>query len=321
MLRKIIAACAVASAVMASQAWAQTYPTQPVRLIVTFAPGGGSDLLGRLTAELLGSRLGQPVIVENKPGAGATLGADIVAKAKPDGYTLLWAALDSVSIAPAVKVTTPYKVPDDFTFVAQVTGFAYIIVVNPKLPIKDLKELIAYGKANPGKLRYGSSGTGGGAHLAPALFAKEAGIEMTHVPYGGSGPATTAAMGGHVDIVFVAPQVKGHTDSGTLRAISQTGAKRDPGFTDIPTLAEAGFPNLVVAITWGVMAPAGTPEPVLAKLRDATADMMKDPATAERLRKLGFEPAYLPHDQYKAYVIKDLEQGRGVAKSANIAID
>jgi tripartite-type tricarboxylate transporter receptor subunit TctC len=321
MLRTIIAASAVALALMASPASSQTYPSQPIRMIVTFAPGGGSDLLGRLTAELLGPRLGQPVIIENKPGAGATLGADIVAKAKPDGYTLLWAALDSVSIAPSVKASTPYRVPDDFTFVAQITGFAYIIVVNPKLPINNLKELIDYGKTNPGKLRYGSSGTGGGAHLAPALFAKEAGIEMTHVPFGGSGPATTAAMGGHVDIVFVAPQVKGHTDSGALRAVAQTGATRDPNFTNVPTLTESAFPNLAIAITWGIMAPAGTPEPILDKLRTAAAEMMKDPVTAERLRKLGFEPLYLPHDQYKAFVIKDLEQWRGVAKSANIAID
>ena len=305
----------------ASQAVAQDYPSRALRLIVTFAPGGGSDLLGRATAEMLGARLGQPVVVENKPGAGGTIGVDLAVKAAPDGYTLLWGASDTLTVTSAVKAAVPFRVPEDFTFISQVTGFNYIIVANPKLPYKTLPEMIAYAKKNPGNVRYGSSGTGSASHLVPELLAKEAGIKLTHVPFGGSGPANTAAMGGHIDFVFTSPQVKNLTDSGQLRAIAQTGAARDPGFPDVPTLKESGFPSLVIPITWGLLAPAGTPEPVLAKLRAAAADMMKDPATAERFKKLGYDTAYLPHDQFRDFIIKDLAQWRAVAASANIKID
>jgi tripartite-type tricarboxylate transporter receptor subunit TctC len=318
---RAIAGCFLAVALAVPSAVAQDFPTRPVRLSVTFAPGGGSDLLGRATADLLGSRLGQPVVVENKPGAGGTLGVDVAVKASADGYTLLWGASDTLTVTTSVKASVPFTVPNDFAFIAQVTGFNYIIVINPKLPVKNLQELIAYAKENPGKVRYGSSGTGSASHLVPELLAKEAGIKLTHVPYGGSGPANTAAMGGHIDIVFTSPQVKNLTESGQLRAIAQTGALRDPGFPDVPTLKESGFPTLVIPITWGLLAPAGTPESVLAKLRAAAAEMMKDPATAERFRKLGYEPAYLPHDQFREFIIKDLEQWRGVAKSANITTE
>ena len=316
-----IAGCFLGLTLATPGAVAQDYPNRAVRLIVTFAPGGGSDLLGRATAELLGSRLGQPVVVENKPGAGGTIGVGLAAKANPDGYTLLWGASDTLTVTSSVKVSVPFAVPEDFAFIAQVTGFNYVIVINPKLPYKNLQELIAYAKDNPGKVRYGSSGTGSASHLVPELLAKEAGIKLTHVPYGGSGPANTAAMGGHIDLVFTSPQVKNLTEAGQLRAIAQTGAGRDPGFADVPTLKESGFPSLVIPITWGLLAPAGTPEPVLVTLRAAAAEMMKDPATAERFRKLGYEPAYLPHDQFREFIVKDLEQWRGVAKSANITIE
>jgi tripartite-type tricarboxylate transporter receptor subunit TctC len=321
-MRKILVAAALSFGLIApAVSQAQNYPSQPVRLVVPFAPGGGSDILGRLTAELLAPYLGGNIIVENKPGAAATIGADFVAKSKPDGYTLLFAASDSLSIGPALKPNLPYKSPDDFAFIGRISGFAYVITVNPKMPINNLQELVAYAKANPGKLRYGTSGVGGGPHLASALFAKATGIEMVHVPFNGTAPAITAAMGGHIDIVFGAPSLKNFTDAGSLRAVGVTSEKRLPDFPNVPTTAESGLPPVVTTIWWGLVAPAGTPEPVLAKLRQATDAMIKDPATKERMNKVQYDPYPAQADEFKAFVIKDIAQWTDVAKSANIKVD
>lgn len=300
---------------------AQDYPAQPIRLVVPYAPGAGSDLLGRLTAEALTARLGQPVVVENKPGAGGAIGTDLVVKSRPDGYTLLWASSDGVAILPAVKSSLPYKVPDDFSFVARITGFSYFVVVNPKLPINSLSELIAYAKANPGKLRYGSIGIGSGPHMATALIAKSAGIEMVHVPFGGVAPALTAALGGHIDLALgAASSVKPYVDAGTLRALAVTGSERHPLLPAVPTLAESGLPLVVISNWWGLLAPAGTPEPALARLRKATAEMVKDAKTVERLGALGYQFTYLEGAAFKDFAVKDFEQWKAVAKSANVAI-
>ena len=298
---------------------AQDYPNHPIRMIVPLPPGGGTDLMARFSAQMLAPRLGQGVAVENKAGGGSIIGVDLVAKARPDGYTLLWTASDGVSIAPALR-NTPYKIPEDFSYIARISDFAYIITVNPKLPIYTLADLIAYAKANPGKLRYGTAGIGSGPNLATELVDSAAGIEMLHVPYVGIGPAIAAAMGGFVDVIYGAPTIRSHTDAGSLRAIATTGEKRHPDFPNVPTLAEAGLPNLVVTIWWGIMAPAGTPEPVLARLRKDTEEMMKDPKTLEGFRKLGYEPSYLPHDQFRAFVMKDIERWRVVAKRSNIVL-
>jgi tripartite-type tricarboxylate transporter receptor subunit TctC len=300
---------------------AETYPARPIKLIVPFAPGAGSDLMGRFAAQQLSERLGQTVIVENKPGAGSALGVDLVAKAKPDGYTLLWTASDGASIAPAVKSGLRYRIPDDFAFIARISDFPYIITVNPALPIHNLAEFLAYAKANPGKLRYGTAGIGSGSHLATELVSKAAGVELTHVPFGGIGPATQAAIGGHIEVIFGAPSIKAYTDAGKLRAIAMTGARRDPNFPDLPTLAEAGMPGVVVTIWWGMLAPAETPAPILARLREVTDEMMRDPKTAEGLRRIGYEPSYLPHDKFREFVLLDVQQWRSVARSANIKVE
>ena len=259
--------------------------------------------------------------MENKPGAAGAIGSDLVAKARPDGYTLLYATADTMSIGPAVKANLPYKVPDDFTFVARTLDFAYIIVVNPKGPIKSMSDLIAYAKANPGKLRYGTAGVGSVPHMATALIANAASIDLVHIPYGGVAPALTALMGGFVDFVVAAPSAKSYTDAGTLLAIATAGKERTPNFPGVPTLAESGLPNLIVTSWWGILAPAGTPEPVLARLRKEVAETMRDPKIHEGIRAAGFDPAYLDHDAFKDFVLKDLEQWKAVAKSANITVE
>jgi tripartite-type tricarboxylate transporter receptor subunit TctC len=318
-MRKLM--LAIAAAVAVSTVAAQEYPNHPVKIIVPFAPGAGNDTLGRLTAEFLTPRLGQPVIVENKAGAGSQIGIDFVARSAPDGYNIVWAASDGITILPAVKPNMPYKVPDDFAFIARIVQIPFVIAVNPELPIKSMADLVAYAKANPGKLKYGTSGIGGGPHMGSALIEKAAGIEMLHVPYSGVAPAINALLGKSIDIALVTPPtVKPYTDSGQFRAIATTGSERHPLFPDLPTLTESGVPVTVV-VWYGVLAPAGTPEPVLAKLRKEIVDGLQDPKVKQRLTTLGYQVSYLPGEEFKAFVVKDLNQWKDVAKTAKIQLD
>lgn len=323
MLRKYFAASAVALCVLGSSfsATGQDYPTRPVRIIVPFLPGAGNDTLGRMTAEFLTPRLGQSVFVENKAGAGSQIGIDLVAKSPPDGYNLVWAASDGITILPAVKAGMPYKVPDDFSFIARIVQIPFVIVVSPDLPIRNVAELIAYAKANPGKLKYGTSGIGGGPHMGSALLEKEAGIEMLHVPYSGVAAAIQALLAKTIDIALITPPtVKPYTDSGQFRAIATTGKERHPLFANLPTLEEAGMPVTVV-VWYGILAPAGTPEPVLARLRKEVADGLKEPKVVQRLTTLGYQVSYLPGDEFRAFVMKDADQWKSVAKTAKIVLE
>ncbi len=314
MLRKLIVTAMVAlgAGTWSALSFAQEYPTHAVRIVVPFLPGAGNDILGRLTADNLTTRLGQPFIVENKPGAGSQIGIDFVAKSKPDGYN---------PILPAVKQGMPYKVPDDFTFIARIVQIPFVVGVNPKLPINSVADLIAYAKANPGKVKYGTSGIGGGPHMGSALIEKAAGVEMLHIPYSGVSAAVNALLAGTIDIALITPPtVRPHTDAGTIRAIATTGKERHPLFPNTPTLEEAGLPVTVV-VWYGILAPAGTPEPVLARLRKEVADVLKDPQVLQKLNALGYQVSYLPDDEFKDFVMKDAEQWKSVAKSANIVAE
>lgn len=317
-LLTVLASIAILGAMPAN---AQDYPNKPIKLVVPFAPGAGNDVLARLTVPDWQQRLGQPIVVENRPGAGSQTGTESVARSPADGYTLVWAASDGISILPAVKASVPYKIPEDFSFVAGVTTFPYIITVNPNLPIKSMADLVAYGKANPGKLRYGTSGVGSGTHMVMEMIAKATGIQMVHVPFQGAAPAATAAIGGFIDIALAAPStMKGYFDSGQLRVIVTTGKDAHPLYPGIPTMAQAGFPNLTAILIFGVMAPAGVPEPILARLRKELADVLKDPVWAEKLRKIGYEPEYYDGEAFKEFMVKDLARWREVAKASNIEV-
>jgi tripartite-type tricarboxylate transporter receptor subunit TctC len=302
---------------------AQDYPTHPVRVIVPFPPGGSTDVTGRLAAEYLSQHLGQTFVVENKPGAGTSIGLDYVAKAKPDGYTLVWGTSDGLSILPAVRKKLPYKVPDDFTFIGTSSKSAGILVaVSTKLPFKTMGDLIAYAKANPGKLRYSTSGTGGGGHLATELISRKAGIKMTHIAFSGMAPAMTAVMGGHVDVIITgASLVKPNTDSGVLRPLAVADAKRHPQFPDVPTLDELGIKDVHVGAYVGLLGPAGLPDDVVKRLQRAMGEMSKDKSNDEKLRNIGFDPSTLIGDAYKDYTVKDLARWTEVAKIANISLD
>ncbi|HEV7268240.1 MAG TPA: tripartite tricarboxylate transporter substrate binding protein [Falsiroseomonas sp.] len=321
--RRGVIAAALAACVTPRVATAQSdFPTQSLRLVVPFAPGAGSDISGRVVAEALGQKLGQPVIVENRPGAGSAIGVGQVARARADGYTLLWSASDGLSIAAAVKPALPYKVPEDFAYIARVAGFPFILATSPQLPVRTLQELIDHARANPGRVRYGTAGVGSGPHMATELFARRAGISVEHVPFGGIAPALNAMLAGDVQMAFGAPPaIKPSYDGGLLRVIAVAGEARHPLFPEAPTTAEAGLRGVEMSIWWGLVAPAATPEPALARLRRAANEMNADPDFAARLRRLGFDHMPLAGEAFRSFVVEDLERWRETAAAANIRLD
>ena len=308
------------TALLTRPAAADDYPARPVKLIIPFAAGAGTDLTGRMVAQEFGKRLHQQFVVENKPGAAAQLGTDLVAKSDADGYTLLWTVSDGLSVLPAVK-SLPYKVPDDFAFIGSIAQQPYTVSVSSKSAFKTFADLVAYGKSHPGRLNYGSAGLGSAPHLTMAMIAAGAGIQMVHVPFAGLGPATNALVAGTVDVGLVIPvQAKQLIDSGRLRGLATTGEKRSRVLPDLPTLAEVGV-NGTAVICYGLLAPAKTDGQIVDRLRHTLSDMMNDKAFTDRLYTLGFEIRPLIGDAYRDFIAKDLDKWRAVAKAGNIKIE
>jgi tripartite-type tricarboxylate transporter receptor subunit TctC len=277
-------------ALTSGRAESQTYPQNPIRLVVPFAPGGGADLMARILGEPLGKRLGQPIVIENKPGGGATLGADFVAKASPDGYTLLWTT-------PGPQITNPYLMPKlpydphkDFTAIATAVTAVNVLVVTPSLPVRSVGELIAYAKANPGKLNFSSAGVGASSHLSGELFKMMAGIDIVHVPYRGSGPALQDLLAGNIQMAIDTVAVLlPHIQSGTLRALGVATIERNPSLPDLPPIADTlpGFDGSSINYLSG---PAGMPQAVVERLNREINAVLSDPAVAKRMEVAGFTP-------------------------------
>ena len=291
-LPKWIAATAAALAftAVAPQA-AAAYPDKPVRLIIPFAPGGSTDILGRLLAEALHPILGQPVIVENKPGAGGNIGGDFVARSAPDGYTLLLAAAGPTVINPSLYANMPFNPAKDLTAITCIEKEHNLMVVTKSLPAKTLQEFLQYARANPGKLSFGSPGNGSPAQLAGELLKQQAGLQAEHVPYKGTGPAVTDLVAGHIDFMIdnmpaLLPQVK----AGTIRALAVPSDQRASAAPDIPTFDEAGQEGFVVMAWKGLMSPAGTPPAVVDRLHAAVVKALQDPQLRTRFQELGAEP-------------------------------
>jgi tripartite-type tricarboxylate transporter receptor subunit TctC len=286
----LIAAASIASFAAEAVA-ADNYPTKPVRLIVPYTPGGNTDLLGRIIAEQLAQATGQTVIVENKAGAAGTIGTDFVAKAKPDGYTLLLASFGNILTARSLYENLPYNPVNDLTPVVLLATPQTVLVVNSSLPFNDVKGLIAYAKARPGTLNYGSSGNGSSNHLFGALFASMAGMTMTHVAYKGSGPAVADVLSGVIQMYFAPfPLVLGHIKSGTLKAIAVTGATRHPLLPDIPTIAEAGVPGYEALGWFALMAPSKTPSAIVQSLNREVNKIISSDQARTALAREGAEP-------------------------------
>jgi tripartite-type tricarboxylate transporter receptor subunit TctC len=306
---------------MTTGAAAQDYPTKPVSMYIGFAPGGGSDVTGRLVSAALQQRLGQPVVPENRPGAGSTIAADLVANAAPDGYSLMYMSSDGVSLGAALRPDLPYD-PIGFEFVARMVGFPYIIAAHPDAPFNTMQELIEYARANPSKVRYGSSGVGSGPQMATELVSYLAEMKLEHVAYAGAAPAATAAVAGEIELVVAAPStVQSHAAAGSLKVLGVTGLKRHPNFPDAPTLAEAGLKETEITIWWGVVAPKGTPENVLSKLREALADTAKDEAFRTQLADLGYDIIYLDSADFRSFAEQDIVRWTETAKTANIKLE
>jgi tripartite-type tricarboxylate transporter receptor subunit TctC len=312
---------AMAFGFAASLAAAQSWPAKPITLIVPFPPGGSSDALARSITTPLSQVLGQPVVVESKPGAGATVGADYVAKAKPDGYTLLMGAVHH-TIATSVYKKLPYDFEKSFAPITTVALVPNVLVVNAKSPATDVKSLVALAKASPGKLSYGSNGNGTVQHLIGTQFSSTAGVDLLHVPYKGSAPLTTDLLGGQVDMSFdtLTPLVQ-HIKAGKLRALAVTTAKRSSTLPDVPTLAEAGIKDFNQGTWFGILAPAATPSDVVAKLNAEMVKIIQSPEFRKRMEEIGAEPVGDTPAQMAAQIKDDTAKYAKLVKDAKVAID
>jgi tripartite-type tricarboxylate transporter receptor subunit TctC len=315
--------CAV---LMAAAAWllparADDYPNKPIRLLVGYLPGAATDFSARVMAEALTARLGQTVVVENKPGAASAIAVEYVARSAPDGYTLLWGNTDAITLLPAVKPSVPYKIPDDLSYVSRVVQLPLTLAVSARLPITSMAEFVAYAKANPGKLRYGSSGVGGALHVAALLLEKQAGIELTHVPYKGASAELTDLLGGFIEMGFLTlPTVSPYAKSGKVRLIAVTSADREPLIPDVPTMKEAGYPAVTMGVWFGMLGPAGLPASVSDRLQKAITEALNNPETRQRFAAAGLEPVLLGGDEYRKFVANEYQQWKAIAASAHILI-
>lgn len=312
---------AVLLALFASTASAQTYPDRPVKLIVPYAAGGSADIAARLIADEWAKALGGTVIVDNKGGAGGNLGVDVVAKSAPDGYTL---GLQTVSLAinPSLTAKMPYDTLKDLAPIGMVASSQHVLVVNNNLPPKDLKALMAMLKAEPGKHNYGSAGSGSTFHMSAELFKAVAGVSILHIPYRGGGPALVDTISGQVDMSFpVLSAAQPHIQSGKLRALGVTGAKRSPLIPNVPTIAEAGLPKYNFETWFMVFAPAATPKAVIDKLNNALNQALNTPALKERMARDGFDPIPSTPAQAKARLEQEMPQWAKLIKERGITAE
>ncbi len=307
---------------LGSTALAQDFPDRPITLVVPFAAGGSTDVVARIVAQKMSEDLGEQVIVQNVAGAGGNLGADNVARADPDGYTILMGTVATHALNPLILKTKPYDPEKDFAPISLLVVVPNVLVVNPELPAKDVAELLALLKAKPDEYSYASSGNGTPLHLSGELFKKMAGVSMQHIPYKGAGPALNDVIGNQVPIMFDnLPSSSSHIKAGTLRALAVTTAERAPSFPDVPTVAEAGIPGYET-YTWNALfAPANTPQPVVARLNEAANKALKDPAVVERMKEFSATIVGSTPEELAAHVKAELAKWTPVVRDANVQMD
>ena len=318
-IRKIVCrSLLLVFALAGAAAFAQDYPNKPVRLVVPFAAGGSSDPVARLLAQKLTAFLGQPFIVENRPGAGGNIGADIVAKSRPDGYTLLFAA-GSFAVNVSLFEKLPYDPLKDFDPIIHVCMVNGILVVHPSVKATSVQELIALARAQPGSVNFGSAGNGTILHLAGELFKAAAKVDMVHVPYKGSGPALADLIGGQVQTMFAnMPGTLQHVKAGRLRVLAVTGDKRSSALPEVPTIAESGLPGFRAATWFGVLAPAGTPKEIVARLNAELAKALASPELVDHLRTEGADVVAGSPEQFGAFLKSEVERWGPVVRAAGI---
>ncbi|AKQ54518.1 putattive exported protein [Bordetella hinzii] len=319
---RLIAGLALGLAAMAAAQAADNYPDHPIRLIATYGPGSSIDIIARLVAKPLGEQLGQPVIVENKPGAGGDLGTDIVAKSAKDGYTIGFASAGPITVNPNARKKMPYDALKDLAPVALVATGPNVILVNPSLPVKNLQELIAYIKANPNKVNFASAGVGTSGHIAGELFQHLSKTEILHVPYKGNSDAITDTLGGRTQMVISGvPPILSFVKSGQLRALAVADSKRSPLLPDVPTVAEAGLPGAESVAWYGIVAPAGTPAAVLARLHDEITKAVNSPDVQEKFSGLGIVPASESRERFGKLMADESARFKELFKQINLVMD
>ena len=319
---------ALACGLHAATATAQTrsalpggYPAKPIRMIVPYVPGGPTDILGRSAAQAISDALGQPVVIDNRPGAAGNVGTVAAARSAPDGYTLNMVAI-SFAVAPSLDPKVGFDPLRDFAPISLIATVNNMLVVHPSLPVKSVKDLVALARARPGQLTYASGGSGGAQHLAGELFASLAGVKMLHIPYKGSAPGVTALLGGEVmlgftDTLITLPLVK----SGKLRALAVTGPVRSPLVPDVPTMAEAGLPKYAVNVWFGLLAPAGTPGEIVSRLGAEVGRHVRSAEMRDRLTALGAEPVGNTPEQFAAFLRAEIARWAEVVRTARIRAD
>ena len=308
---------ALASTVAAGQDW----PSRPVRFILPFPPGGGTDILGRLIAERLSASLGQPVVTENRGGAGGNVGAEAAARSSPDGYTIVLVA-PSLAISPTLYSKINYDPIKDFAPVSLVATVPNVMITQPSVPAQTLREFIAYARARPGALNFGSGGAGTSNHLAGELFNIVAGTKLVHVPYKGVNLAMQDVLAGHVHLVFIGiPAAAPHIRAGKLRALALVAPQRSGALPDVPTVAEAGLADFEVTTWYGVLAPAGTPRPIVMRLNSELAKIMHSPELKEKLAATGTEPFTSTPEEFAAYIKREIAKWGDVIRKSGAKAD
>jgi tripartite-type tricarboxylate transporter receptor subunit TctC len=301
---------------------ASAYPSRPVKLVIPFPPGGPLDIIGRLIAQKASEDWGQSVVVDNRPGAGGNIGADLVAKSPPDGYTILMGALSTHAVNPSLYAKMPYDAVKDFAPISLVAITPNVLVVNASLPVNSAKEFVAYAKANSGKLSFGSGSNGSAGHLAGELFKVDTKTDIVHVPYKGGAPATQALLAGDTQFMFdnlanAMPQVK----AGKLKALAVTTAERSKLAPELPTMAEAGLPGFDISTWFGLFAPAGTPKDVIAKWNAEVVKILNSPDMRERLTAQGAEPAATTPEQFAAFIQSEIPKYARIVKISGAKVD
>ena len=320
--RAAIGAIALAAATLSLGAAAQAYPTKPITIVVPFSAGGTTDILARLVGQYLTTELGQPVVVDNKAGAGGNIGGALAAKAPADGYTLFMGTVGTHAINAALYKKMPFDHVKDFAPLSRVANVPNLLVAHPSQPFKTVPEMIAYAKANPGKINFGSPGNGASPHLSGELFKSMAKVELTHIPYKGSAPAVSDLLGNQIAIMFDnMPSVIPHVRSGKLRAIAISTAQRSPELPDVPTIAEAGVPGYEAVSWFGLFAPAATPKPVLDKLSTALSKVLANPEVQKKISAQGGETVNETPVQFAAFIRSETTKWGKVVKESGATVD
>ena len=320
-LATVAAAGALSLAPLAAQAQA-AYPSKPITIIVPFSAGGTTDILARVVGQFMSNDLGQPVVIDNRAGAGGNIGGQAAARATPDGYTIFMGTVGTHAINQSLYKKMPFDPIKDFAPLSRVAMVPNLLVANPSQPYKNVKELIAYAKANPGKINFGSSGAGSSIHLSGELFKQMAGVDMQHVPYRGSAPAVSDLLGGQINLMFDnMPSAIPHVKGGKLRPLAVTTAKRSPALPDVPTIAESGVPGYEATSWFGLLAPAGTPAPVIAKLNASILKALANPEVKKKLAEQGAEAAGEKPEQFAAFIAAETAKWGKVVKESGATAD